>query len=316
MTDMDGRGLSERDGRHLAGAEAKFQMLRDRVDAVALGYSTGLYVHGPGGCGKSHQVLDELQRLAVPYRMFNSRMTGRGLYNVLEQSPDEVHVLEDMEPLTRDRGAQGVLRSACWAQGETNRHGKYERTVTWITHRMEHRFTFTGGIIMLANRSLGDVPELQAVKSRIDCIHLHLSSQEVVALMRSISLNGYRHGGMTMSPAEASEVCEFVIKHSLQLERNLDLRLLVNSYKDYLQWQEVSSGCVWQDMVMTRINERPTDVGPYQTVAQRDESRQRELQIAAEIRQLPRGERARQWLEQTGKSEQTLYRRLQEQDES
>jgi hypothetical protein len=28
-------------------------------------------------------------------------MTGRGLYNALEAAPDEIHLLEDMEPVKR-----------------------------------------------------------------------------------------------------------------------------------------------------------------------------------------------------------------------
>ena len=54
-------------------------------------------------------------------------MTGRGLYNALEKFPDSFHVLEDMEQITRDRGAQGVLRSALWGQRREGGKGPMER---------------------------------------------------------------------------------------------------------------------------------------------------------------------------------------------
>jgi hypothetical protein len=50
------------------------------------------------------------------YRLFNSRVTAKGLFKALEKAPDAVHVPEDMGRLTKDRDARGVLRSALWAQ--------------------------------------------------------------------------------------------------------------------------------------------------------------------------------------------------------
>src|SRR3954452_18184811 len=145
-------GLSPRDLKNLAALEPKLQLVRDYVFQVVEGLATGLYLHGEGGIGKSFTVLTELERLKADYKLYNSRMTGRGLFNALEQFPDSVHVLEDMEPLTRDRGAQGVLRSALWGQRKDGGRGPMERTVTWSTAFTEHSFVFTGGIIMLANK--------------------------------------------------------------------------------------------------------------------------------------------------------------------
>src|SRR5436190_19411899 len=108
--------LSAKDLAHLEELDRHLQLVRDRVAGVAEGYATGFFLHGEGGVGKSHTVIGELERLKANYKVVNSRMTGRGLYNALERFPDAVHVLEDMEALVRDRGAQGVLRSALWGQ--------------------------------------------------------------------------------------------------------------------------------------------------------------------------------------------------------
>ena len=308
------RGLSERDRHNLAGLETKLQLVRDFTGQVAGGLTTGLYLFGEGGIGKSHTVLDELGRLKADHKVFNSRMTGRGLYNALERFPDSVHVLEDMEQITRDRGAQGVLRSALWGQRKDGGRGPMERTVTWSTFKMEHSFVFTGGIIMIANKPLGDLPELQALKTRITCFQLRATDAELTALMRSVAGEGYTHEGQELSPDECSEVCEFLVAQSRSLHRTVDMRLLVNGFMDYLAWRECDAGCHWNDLVATRLKERPTTFGVRPNLGTRAERLQREREIAREIAGATgdRQERFRLWKEKTGKAESTLYRHLKE----
>jgi hypothetical protein len=96
---------------------------------------------------------------------------GTTTTNAIERFPDSIHVLEDMEQITRDRGAQGVLRSALWGQRVDGDRGPQERLVTWSTYRMEHSCLFTGKIIMIANKPLADLPELNAIKTRIASMH-------------------------------------------------------------------------------------------------------------------------------------------------
>jgi hypothetical protein len=72
-------------------------------------------------------VLQHLGYLQANYQLYNSRMTGKGLYNALEKAPSAIHVLEDMERITKDPDAQGVLRSAGWSQPG------HDRVVTWTT---------------------------------------------------------------------------------------------------------------------------------------------------------------------------------------
>lgn len=55
-------GLSIEDQGYLDTYECRLQLVRDRVGAVAAGYSTGFYLHGEGGLGKSFVVLRELER--------------------------------------------------------------------------------------------------------------------------------------------------------------------------------------------------------------------------------------------------------------
>ena len=172
------------DDLHLQSYEAKLQLVRDYTKGVALHFSNGFFLYGTGGIAKSYTVLGELERLAVDVKLFNSRMSGRGLFEALAEYPQSVHVLEDMERVVKDRDAQGILRSACW--GQKGEDGKQKRTITWATAKGVESTVFSGGIIMLSNRALDDLPELRAIRTRISHLHLEVSDAEIAAQMRPL----------------------------------------------------------------------------------------------------------------------------------
>lgn len=311
--DQPAVALTAADQKHLATLEAKLQMVRDYTGSVADGLTTGFYLHGPGGCGKSYSVVQELDRRRVPFKLYNSRMTGRGLYNALETYPDAVHLLEDMEQLLNESAARGVLRSALWGQGGKDVRLPQERLVTWTTYKMEHQSVLTGGIIMIANCPFPQIPELDAVKTRIAYMQLAVSDNELIALMRKVSGDGFRAGEMKANPAECREVCDHLVEQARGLNRAMDMRTLINAFKDYLQWRECQSGCHWRDMVSTRLKERPISLEEVKTFGERATQKEAELAVAREVAVIAnRQERFRLWKERTGKSEPTLYRRLDE----
>ena len=50
---------------------------------------------------------------------------------------------------------------------------------------MEHSFVFTGGLIMTANKPFPELPEIQALKTRIAYMHLTADDNQMAALMRT-----------------------------------------------------------------------------------------------------------------------------------
>ena len=308
------RRLSDQDRDRLAALEGKFQLVRDFTAGVALRYTNGFFLHGPGGCGKSHTVIGELRRLKVSHRVYNSRMSGRGLFDALASAPDSVFVLEDMEQVVGDKPALGVLRSALWGQRPDGGRGPQERVVTWSTHGKQEAVFFTGGIILIGNRPTGDLPELRAARTRVASMHLHVTDDEVAALMRGVASEGYRDGDRELDPSECLEVAEYVIAESLALHRPLDMRVLLGSFQDYLQYQAGHAGCHWMDLAACRLKERATAFSVPPTSGSGIDRLQRDRAIAGEIAEATgdRQERLRLWKEKTGKSEPTLYRRLAE----
>ena len=291
------------DAAPLASLERKLQLVRDRTRGVVEGYATGCHIWGDGGIGKSFTVLGELNRLRADFVHFNSRLTGKGLFDNLVKYPSSVHVLEDCEALLRDKNALGVLRSALWSQAR-KRHP--ERLITWQSHGNDLSVVFTGGIILMCNTRLEDVPELRALKTRIASLHLSATNEELAALMRHLAQQGYRLGDQSISPCRCLEIAETVISRCLVSNRNLDVRLLVNAFRDFMQHRAGHSVTHWEDLLDTRLQEGTT------AGLSRAERLENERQIALRISQMdvPTAERERLWREATGRAMDAYYRAL------
>lgn len=301
--------ISPLDRKHLKSLEEKLQVVRDRVAGVATGRHTGFFLGGRGGIGKSHAIHTELARRNVPFKFFNSHMTARGLFDCLEAYPDSIHVIEDIESLTRDRLASGVLRSALWGT-HLNRDGQCERLVTWNARGTSSEFIFTGGLIMTSNRRIADLPELAALKTRISCEYLEVSDCEIVALMRKTAVGGYSKNNERLDPDECMEIVEFILNEKFRIKGRLDMRLLINSFQDRLQANDLDSGCNWQDLVASRVHNSPSVQGEIAPVGVRQRKQAERLQVAREIVKLPSQERLEKWKHETGASQSTLYRIL------
>jgi len=304
--------LSAQDQRYLAELEKKYELVRDRVRGVVAGRHTGFFLGGRGGIGKSRTIADELDRLGVPFILTNSHLTGRGLVDLLENYPDSIHLIDDIEEAVRDPQAMSVLKSALWGT-RRNREGRLERWITWNAHGVVIEFPFTGGILMTSNLDLRNLPRLAALKTRISWLDLRVSNPEVEALMRKIALEGYPPGHNRLESRQCIEVVQFIIVEAARVNRSLDLRLLVNSFEDRLQAEDYEAGLSWRDLVASRLCERPSiieEVAPYET---RSQKKSRQLAIAREIVGLEPEERLRVWQDRTnGASRATLYRRLDE----
>jgi hypothetical protein len=296
------------DASLLNALEEKLQLIRDRTRGVAEGYANGFLVWGEGGTSKSYTIEQTLLAIGHPYKLSNSRITGKGLFELLRDYPDILHILEDVETLFADRNAVGVLRSALW--GQQGKGGRQERLVVWHVARRREELLFTGGVILVANCPLDNIPQLRALKTRIACVRHQPSHEEVAALMRKIAADGHRHGPYWLPPEACREVADEVIARSQRVQRNLDLRLLDNTFKDRLQWENGAAETPWRDMLESRLRERV--LPPEERSVSRAMQKALELDLVRRIVALPPQQRLAAWQAETGKSPAALYRRLAE----
>jgi hypothetical protein len=291
----------------LASLEKKLQVIRDLVTGVAMLFKFGLFLFGGGGIGKSYTVLDQLRRLNVPYVLRNTKMSGKGLYLTLENAPNAIHVLEDMERLTKDPDAQGVLRSALWAQPG------HERIVTWTTAKDgEQHFVFRGGLIMISNRPLADLPVLRALATRIEVFHLEVSDAEQAARMYELASRGYQQAGKAViGSAECLEITEHLLNECRTASCPLDLRLQQKAFQTYLQWEADMANLHWKDLVAASVREAAHHFRyEVNTMSPEAKWKQKRNIIRRLMRELPGDfqEQVKRYMKETGCSRADFYR--------
>jgi hypothetical protein len=294
----------------LTTLERKLQLVRDLTTAVAKGFKTGLYLYRQGGVGKSFTVLHHLEFLEAPVILYNARMTGKGLFQSLQHAPDAIHVLEDMERLTKDADAQGVLRSALWAQPGL------DRVVTWTTAtdgKLE--VNFRGGLILISNRPLADMPELRALATRIEVHRLEVSEMELVALMRELASKGFCHRDKhLLGPEECLEVTEHLLKECRSAGCPLDLRLQQKCFRTYLQWDQKWAHSHSRDLVASSVREATHNFNHESDTLPREDrlTRSRNILRAIIAEEDDTKEQQRLYREQTGYSRADFFRRKRE----
>lgn len=294
----------------LHSLEKKLNVIRDYVTALVKGYKYGLYLYGPGGMGKSFEVLRHLESLEVSYELFNARMNAKGLFTTLGKAPDAIHVMEDMERLTKAPDAQGVLRSALWSQPG------HERVVTWTTATDgPQKLPFRGGLILISNRPLADLPELRALATRIEVYRLEATEAELAAKMRELASYGFRlNDKVGIGPEECLRVTAFLLKECRDVGCRLDLRLQQKAFRTYLQFAADYSVTHWEDLVATSVREAHCHFRHEPDTASPEAKKAVRRNVIRELIAANLGvkDQEKQYIARTGMSRADFFRRKQE----
>ena len=186
----------------LESFEARLQLIRDRVRSVAEGYHTAAYLVGRPGTSKTFTVKEELERLRTAFLVRNSRMSPMGLFELLEENPEHVIVLDDIATLFNHKQALQILMAALDGDPEQ------PRTITYKTKDENRKVEFAGGIIAISNVPLRNDPLALAVASRVVQLEHEPTDQEIAAFMRRLAADGYKD----LRPEQCQEVVEFVVE--------------------------------------------------------------------------------------------------------
>ena len=124
--------------------------------------------------------------------------------------------------------------------------------------------------------------------------------------MRRLAKAGYKHGDQEMTADETETVCDFVILESQTKLCHLDMRLLDNAFRDYLQWRNGHSQCHWQILVATRLDGRKEDAPSFPKDREQDEDLKT---LAAVLAQCPTTLAAQiEWCRLRNKSRASFFR--------
>jgi hypothetical protein len=295
--------LTDADLDLLAGIEDRAKTVRTRIRSVALGYTHAVFLHGPGGHGKSHIVTSELDETVGvgKWKSYKGDMSPRGMIDKLEAYPEAVHVLEDMETTFKEANMQSYLRAAMASPNGG------PRRITDNKHNRDVNFIFHGGIIIVSNDSIDHrYGRLGAIASRTHPMLWKLSTPELAAMMRVIA----QRGSKELAPEECMGVAEYLIEQmsARQKDTKVDLRTFCEgALPDFLQWKQGKSVVHWTKVVQARIQGEPI-------AENRNDRLARHRVIACQIQQAARtsDDMFRLWKEQTGLGKSSLYDRLKE----
>ena len=178
-------------------------------------------------------------------------MTAKGLFLTLQKCPGRDprhggHGAVDQGPRCPGRPPLGPLAQP-----------GHDRVVTWTTATDgPQRFVFRGGLILISNRPLADLPELRALATRIEVHRLEVTDAELAALMRELAGKGYRlEGKVGIGPEECLKVTEYLLKECRAAGCPLDLRLQQKAFQSYLQFAADCSVSHWEDLIAASVRE-------------------------------------------------------------
>lgn len=288
---------------------ARRQRVEDLITGVVRQAYLGALLFGPGGDGKSFEITRNLDLHNVFFGIANSRLSGLGLFQFLERHRNAVCLIEDAESILRDRNALGVLRSATEGS-QTGRDGSKMRKVTYHSHGKLREFVFTGAVILTMNRGLSDLPEAEALATRLQVIDYSLDEDEMIELMIEICEGPDLKTQLTSE--ERHEVTAFVIECARRGSYRINLRMQALAFEAFGLWSQGDAGLHWQDTVDSQIQRHGIVAKPIVSFETRAQQINAERRIAREIFHLPAYERLTAWEDQTGKSRAAMYRRMDE----
>ena len=171
----------------------KFAAMRVMAKATAQGKTRALIVSGPGGLGKTHEVLEEIKAIQPNFDELKQKISGMvrptGLYKALfeNSTPGSILLFDDADSIFYDDAALNLLKAAC----DTTQR----RIISWRaeTHmedsygeKLPPYFEFCGNVIFVTNKDFVELinsgsrisPHIEALKTRAHYLDLELVDRE------------------------------------------------------------------------------------------------------------------------------------------
>ena len=312
---MTDRKLTKQERESLQSYNHKLQQVRDTTRLVASGYGNGYYCWGDGGIGKSYHMMAELKAMGlVPgedWILHNTRLSAAAWFDSIEKFQSHVHMHEDIENLFTDTTSLNMMRSAMW--GQEDRKGCQHRIITYgvrnpLKAEQQRHVLFTGQMLFTGNKPLEAIPELEALGTRIEVEHPQVTREEMLAVMKSICLQGKQTDKGFVSPEDCLEVFRYYSTH-LEADTKLDLRVLNRAIKLRLGTNNLQLSTTWQALADRAIRQSAEGQQPLT----RPQRVAKERDIALELKkQGLTGENLRsEWEKLTGHaSVDSYYRRF------
>ena len=282
----------------LTALEQRQQTLAHMVRMVARKVSHALFVFGAqGGLGKSRTIIRTLEEEGIVPTLINSHVTPLALFGILYQHRSEgVLFFDDVDNMFSSMAHLGLLRSALWGSPRIVTYGSSQ-----LPSDVPSSFEFTSRCIFAANVIPSKNDAFKAVLSRCDIFELSATNEEVLDLMRSVSVNGF-HG---LTPNDCNMVIDYLADNCE--DRQLSMRLLGPSLRK-LQYAR-SEGLDWRPLIKSQLQ----TLGRKRQASKRLDTKSRDLKVLREaVKKYPESvkDQMAYFCQQSGKSRASFYRTL------
>lgn len=284
-------------------------LIRDRIRAVVYGKANGVYLHGRPGVSKTYIVKTSLKELGQRFEYSCGHLTPIGLFELLEQNPDSVIVLDDVSVIFSQPQALQILLAALGSppDGSRTRIVKYKRA------NVERVVHFSGGIIAISNLQLEGHSDqvLGALQDRVHLMSYEPTDAEIEAEIYHIASTAPRD----VASVDATLVAQFLLEMCRESGVRPSIRLYMDkALPDFDLWQKGQSESDWRDLLRSSVQQMViAQVHPLRNISRKE-------QIAGERRLVQelcamfpgRLDRVGAWKARTGKSQAAFYRRFNE----
>jgi Cdc6-like AAA superfamily ATPase len=216
----------------------RFSFLEKFTNMVLDGETASAIVTGEGGLGKSHTVMQELERRGweeeIDYIVVKGYATPKALYGTLWEHSKKTVIFDDCDSVLKDPTAVNILKGALDSYDK--------RTISWlqkgfIDDGLPNSFEFQGNVIFISNMSSDKLD--QAVKSRSMTIDLSMTIEDKIERMSHILkdiLPGYdlsmKQEVLEFMAAHAEEAVEFNVRTLQKLIKTC------HAYDNEPEWKE------------------------------------------------------------------------------
>jgi Cdc6-like AAA superfamily ATPase len=166
----------------------RFGFLEKFTNMVLDGETASAIVTGEGGLGKSHTVMQELEKRGweegVDFIVVKGYATPKALYGTLWEHADKTVIFDDCDSVLKDPTAVNILKGALDSYDK--------RIISWlqkgfIDDGLPNSFEFRGNVIFISNMSSDKLD--QAIKSRSMTIDLSMTIEDKIERMSHILPN-------------------------------------------------------------------------------------------------------------------------------
>lgn len=220
----------------------RFEFVGKIVNMIANRITPSVVITGEGGLGKTHTVIESLERAGLRnvtdliadvdigtvttdetmFVVVKGYSTAKGLFKLLFEHRNATIVFDDCDSILKDPDALNLLKGALDSYDK--------RYITWNTSfsddNLPSMFQFTGGVIFVSNLTQDKIN--QAIRSRSMCIDLSMTvDQKIDRMDYIVNRDNFLPNVPSVMKFEAFEF----LKTNRNEAREINLRTLINVAK-------------------------------------------------------------------------------------